>query len=293
MFEGFQRQRVEVDGATLAVVTGGTGPALLLLHGFPQTHVIWHQIAAILARHFTLVMPDLPGYGDSIGPVPDMTHRHYAKRHTARIMAELMTALGYDRFLLAGHDRGGRVGFRLAIDHPERVRAYAALDIVPTLAVWENMGWREALATYHWQFLAVPAPVPERMIGRDPDFYIDHLIERWAGDATKLAPEAREAYRIAFRKPEVIAAACADYRAGASTDMADDRASRDAGQRIQCPVLVLWGHYLAEGVSVSEAWRPWAADIRDRSLPCGHFLAEEEPAATAAALLDFFVGVGP
>ncbi|TDQ81548.1 haloacetate dehalogenase [Dongia mobilis] len=288
MFEGFHRHRVEVDGASLAVVTGGTGPALLLLHGFPQTHVIWHQVAPMLARDFTLVMPDLPGYGDSNGPVPDAAHRHYAKCHTARIMAGLMRELGHARFLLAGHDRGGRVGFRLALDFPDRIRAFAALDIVPTLAVWENMGWREALATYHWQFLAVPAPVPERMIGHDPDFYIDHLIERWAGDAAKLAPEARSAYRAAFRKPEVIAAACADYRAGASTDVADDRASRDAGQRIQCPVLVLWGHYLAEGVSVAEAWRPWADDIRDQSLPCGHFLAEEEPVATAAALRDFF-----
>lgn len=288
MSEGFEQKRVEIGETALHVVIGGTGPALLLLHGFPQTHAIWHKIAPDLARDFTLVMPDLPGYGASLGPMPDAAHRHYAKRNTARIMSELMTALGHNTFHLAGHDRGGRVGFRMALDFPERVRAFAALDIVPTLAVWENMGWQQALATYHWQFLAVPAPVPEKMIGADPDFYLDHLIERWAGDATRLDPEARAAYRMAYRNPSVIAATCADYRAGASTDVADDRASRDAGARIKCPVLALWGHYLAEGVSVADAWREWADDVRDQSLPCGHFLAEEEPEATARALRDFF-----
>jgi haloacetate dehalogenase len=290
MFEDFAAERIRIDDATLHVRIGGQGPALLLLHGFPQTHVIWHKIAPDLARDFTLVMPDLPGYGASIGPEPDPAHRHYAKRNTARIMARLMSKLGHERFLLAGHDRGGRVGFRFALDHPERVAAFAALDIVPTLSVWENMGWQQALATYHWQFLAVPAPVPEKMIGADPDFYLDHLIERWAGDAGRLDPAAREAYRVAYRNPAVIAASCADYRAGASTDITDDRETRDQGRRIACPVLALWGHYLAEGVSVIEAWRAWADDVRDRSLPCGHFLAEEEPAATAGALRDFFQG---
>ena len=288
MFEGFTRQRIRIDETTLNVVIGGKGPPLLLLHGFPQTHVIWHKVVPDLARDFTLVIPDLPGYGASEGPVPDAAHRKFSKRNTAEIMARLMSRLGHERFFLAGHDRGGRVGFRLSLDHPERVMAYAALDIVPTLAVWEGMGWRQALATYHWQFLAVPAPVPERMIGLDPDFYIDHLIERWAGDATRLDKEAREAYRIAFRDPKVIAACCADYRAGASTDVADDMASRELGERIACPVLALWGRYLDEGVSVLEAWRDWADDVREVVLPCGHFLAEEQPEATAKALGGFF-----
>ncbi|WP_374376002.1 alpha/beta fold hydrolase [Dongia sp.] len=288
MFEGFARQRIRIDETTLHVLIGGKGPPLLLLHGFPQTHVIWHKVAPELAKDFTLVIPDLPGYGASQGPVPDTAHRNFAKRNTAGIMARLMTRLGHERFFLAGHDRGGRVGFRLSLDHPERVLAFAALDIVPTLAVWEGMGWRQALATYHWQFLAVPAPVPEHMIGLDPDFYIDHLIERWAGDATRLDREAREAYRVAFRDPKVIAVACADYRAGASTDVADDAASRELGQRIGCPVLALWGRYLDEGVSVLEAWREWADDVREVVLPCGHFLAEEQPEATASALQGFF-----
>lgn len=288
MFEGFTAARHQIDATDLNVVSGGEGPALLLLHGFPQTHVIWHRIAPGLARHFTLVMPDLPGYGASKGPAPDADHRMYAKKNTARIMAELMSQLGHDRFFVAGHDRGGRVGFRLALDYPERIRAFAALDIVPTLAVWENMGWQQALATYHWQFLAVPAPIPENMIGADPDSYLDHLIERWAGDAGRLDPVARAAYRAAYRNPSVIAATCADYRAGASTDIADDRASRDAGTRMSCPVLALRGHYLDEGVSVLGAWRDWAADVREIALPCGHFLAEEQPEATETALVEFF-----
>lgn len=288
MFEGFQRRQIGIGDCSLAVLTGGNGPALLLLHGFPQTHVIWHEVAPDLARDFTLIIPDLPGYGASLGPMPDAAHRNYAKRNTAAILAQLMSHLGHEQFCLAGHDRGGRVGFRLALDYPARVRSYAALDIVPTLAVWENMRWCEALATYHWQFLAVPSPVPEQMIGHDPDFYIDHLIERWAGDATRLDPAAREAYRLAFRNPAVIAAACADYRAGASTDIADDRISREAAARITCPVLALWGRYLDEGVSVLEAWRDWADDVCEVVLPCGHFLGEEQPAATAAALREFF-----
>lgn len=262
---------------------------MLLLHGFPQTHAAWHQMAPLLARDFTLIIPDLPGYGASRGPVPDAEHRQYAKRNTARIMARLMSMLGHDRFYVAGHDRGARVGFRLALDHPERVRAYAAVDILPTLAVWENMDWQHALSAYHWPFLAQPAPMPERMIGHDPVFYLDHLIERWAGDSKKLTPEAREAYRTAYRNPDVIAASCADYRAGASTDIVDDRRSRDAGQRIVAPVLALWGRdYLDDGVSPLTAWRAWADDVQDIPFDCGHFVPEEQPQACAGALADFF-----
>lgn len=289
MFAGFARQRVAIDETELHAVTGGQGPALLLLHGFPQTHVAWHQVAPRLAQDFTLVVPDLPGYGASRGPVPDADHRQYAKSNTARIMARLMSKLGHEQFHVAGHDRGGRVGFRMALDYPERIKAYAAVDIVPTLTVWESMDWQHALATYHWPFLAQPAPVPERMIGHDPIFYLDHLIERWAGDSRKLAPEAREAYRAAYRNPDVIAASCADYRAGASTDIADDRRSREAGQRIAAPVLALWGRdYLDNGVTPLAAWQEWADDVRDIPVDCGHFVPEEAAAISAKALAEFF-----
>lgn len=288
MFQGFERKRITVDEVNLNVVLGGKGPALLLLHGFPQTLVAWHQVAPRLAESFTLIIPDLPGYGASQGPVIDPDHRNYAKTNTARIMARLMSKLGHHDFMIAGHDRGGRVGFRLALDSPERVRAFAALDILPTLAVWESMDWQQALLTYHWPFLAQPVPLPERLIGHDPDFYVDHLIERWAGDRRLLKTEAVAAYHQAFRNPGVIAASCADYRAGASTDVADDKASRERGLRIQAPVLVLWGQYLAETVSPLAAWQEWADDVRQVVLPCGHFVAEEEPDACAAALHGFF-----
>ncbi len=290
MFDGFERRRIALGEADLNVLTGGRGPAVLLLHGYPQTLAMWHAVAPLLADRFALVMADLPGYGDSIGPAPDAAHVNYSKRTTAMSMVRLMESLGHRRFMLAGHDRGARVAYRLALDHPDRVSRFAALDIVPTLEVWEQMDWKEALATYHWPFLAVPAPLPETLIGGNPDFYLHHLLARWAGRREALAPEAVAAYERAFRKSSVIAATCADYRAGAGIDIEHDRADREAGRRIACPVLVVWGrNYLGDKVgSPLATWRRWAEDVSEVPLDCGHFLAEEEPEACAAALRDFF-----
>ncbi|MCG8694323.1 MAG: alpha/beta hydrolase, partial [Minwuiales bacterium] len=197
---------------------------------------------------------------------------------------------GHSCFFLAGHDRGGRVAYRLTLDNPERVTRLAALDIVPTFEVWTAMDWKGALGGFHWPFLAQPAPLPERMIGADPDLFIGHLIERWAGDPAKLKPDAMAAYLKQFHKPEVIAATCADYRAGATVDMDHDRADRAAGRKIGCPVLLVWGRrYLtAKAGSPLASWREWADDVREVPLDCGHFVAEEEPDACAAALIDFF-----
>ena len=272
---------------------GGAGPPLLLLHGYPQTHLAWHRVAPLLARDFTLVIPDLRGYGASRGPAPDPEHRNYTKRAMAEDMVALMAELGHDRFALAGHDRGGRVGYRLCLDHPDRVARFAALDIVPTLSVWEAMDADTALNTYHWQFLAVPAPVPERLIGSDPDFYITHLLDRWAGRPDALDPNAVRAYCAQFHDPAVIAATCADYRAGASLDRAHDQADRDAGRKLACPLLVVWGRrYLsAKEAAPLETWRDWAEDVREVALDCGHFVAEEAPEACAAALRDFFLEI--
>ncbi len=291
MLDWLEERRVVVGEAELYLRLGGTGPPLLLLHGYPQTHLAWHRVAPPLARDFTLVIPDLRGYGASTGPAPDPEHRNYSKRAMAEDMVALMAALGHHRFALAGHDRGGRVGFRLCLDHPERVARFAALDIVPTLDVWQAMDADTALSTYHWQFLAVPAPVPERLIGNDPDFYITHLLDRWAGRPEALDPEAVRAYLAQFHDPAVIAATCADYRAGASLDRAHDRADRDAGRKIACPLLVLWGRrYLsAKEAAPLETWRAWAEDAREVALDCGHFVAEEAPEACAAALRDFFL----
>lgn len=290
MFEGFIEQRIATGEAEIFLRSGGSGPPLLLLHGYPQTHVAWHRVAPRLMRHFTVICPDLRGYGQSRGPAPDPEHRHYAKRAMARDMAALMTALGHERFLLAGHDRGARVGFRLCLDAPERVERFAALDIIPTLDVWGEMDADKALASYHWSFLAVPAPLPERLIGADSDFYIRHLLDRWVGRPDALHERAVAAYLQQFHDPAVIAATCADYRAGASVDRADDAEDRRQGRKLACPVLVLWARrYLSRKTSSpAAAWRRWAEDVRETALDCGHFLAEEAPDACAAALTEFF-----
>lgn len=290
MFDGFEEARARVLDAEIHYRIGGSGPPLLLLHGYPQTHHIWHKVAPMLAERFTLVMPDLRGYGRSRGPAPDAAHLHYSKRAMAADMAALMSGLGFERFGLAGHDRGGRVGYRLCLDHPARVTRFCPIDIIPTLDAWERMDADKAISTYHWQFLAVPAPVPEKLIGADPDFYYGHLLDRWAGYRDRLAPEAVADYLAQFRDPAVIAATCADYRAGASVDRWHDAEDRAAGRRIACPVLVLWGRgYLAsKAASPAAIWRDWAMEVSEVALDCGHFVVEEEPEKAAAALGDFF-----
>lgn len=292
MLAGFEYERIVVaaGAAEINVAIGGSGPPLLLLHGFPQTHLAWHAVADRLASRYSLVLPDLRGYGDSRGPRPDAAHQGYGKRAMAGDMIEVMALLGHDRFFLAGHDRGARVAHRLALDYPASVRRLALLDVLPTLAVWEAMDWASALSTYHWSFLAQPAPMPERLIGHDPDFYLHHLLDRWAGNKALLEDEAVWAYAAAFRRPAVIEAACEDYRAGATIDIDHDRADREAGRRIGCPALLLWGRrylHTPEG-SPLDVWRGYARDIRDEAFDCGHFLAEEEPERTASALAAFF-----
>lgn len=291
MLEGFSERRIDSGEAEIYLRTGGSGPPLLLLHGYPQTHVVWHRVAPRLAERFTLVLPDLRGYGRSRGPGPDPAHRNHSKRAMAADMVAVMRALGFERFGLAGHDRGARVGYRLCLDHPERVSRFASLDVIPTLDTWEAMGADAALGAYHWPFLAVPAPLPETLIGHDPGFYLRHLVARWAGRPEAIAPEALADYLACFAEPSVIAATCEDYRAGAGLDRAHDRADREAGRRLACPVLVLWGRdYPAEGeASPLAIWRRWAAEVTGEGLEgCGHFLPEEAPDRVADALAAFF-----
>jgi haloacetate dehalogenase len=292
MFDDFGKRRIATSEAEIHVLTGGEGPPVLLLHGYPQTHVAWHAVAPRLRRHFSLVIPDLRGYGESKGPPPDPQHLSYSKRAMAQDMVELMSALGHERFMLAGHDRGGRVGYRLALDHPERISHFAAIDIIPTLVAAEEMDKDKALNSYHWIFLAQPAPLPERLIGHDPEFYLRHLLDRWAGDREALDAAAVAEYVRHFRKPSVIEATCEDYRAGMSADLDHDRADRDAGRKIRCPTLILWGRrYLSTKTrSPLEVWRNWATDVLEISLDCGHFVMEEQPEACADALYEFFNG---
>ena len=287
---GFQTHAHRDGAYRVEARIGGEGPPLLLLHGYPQSHAIWHRVAPGLTDRFQAICPDLPGYGASTGPAPDAENRAYSKRAVAKVLAGLMRDLGHERFGIVGHDRGARVGFRLALDFPERVSGFLSLDTVPTLAVWEAMDWRGAVDTFHWPLLAQPSPFAERLIGADPDFFVRHLLDDWAGHPERLNPLAVAHYLEAFRRPEVVAATSADYRAGATTDVADDEADRAAGKRLRCPVRLVWGEmYAAAGAaSPLDCWRDWADEVDGFPLPCGHFIAEEEPERCAAAIRGFF-----
>lgn len=285
MFEGFALEWVDTGEAELRVRHGGAGPPLLLLHGHPQTHVMWHLVAPRLADEFTVVAPDLRGYGESSKPATTPDHEPYSKRAMARDAVALMERLGFERFSVAGHDRGARCAYRLALDHPERVAKLAVLDIVPTGEAWRRADRRFMLGWWHWAFLAQPASLPERLISADPGAYY------YGGDRSPFHPEALADYLRCVRDPETIHAMCEDYRAGASYDYEADEADRAAGRRIGCPLLVLWaGRDDLEGFygDPLEVWRGWAGDVRGRGLDCGHYLAEEAPEETYAELRAFF-----
>jgi haloacetate dehalogenase len=285
MFQGFQERQIATGGAEIHLRLGGDGPPLLLLHGYPQTSAMWHRVAPPLARRFTVVAADLRGYGGSSKPPSGPDHAAYAKRAMAADMVEVMAALGFPAFAVAGHDRGGRVGHRMALDHPATVTRLAVLDIVPTHTMWQQMDKELAMATYHWLFLAQPDGLPEKLIGADPAWWVREKLRRWAGDPDAFAPEAVAEYVRCFSDPAAIHASCEDYRAGATVD--DEQDAADLGhRRIACPLLVLWGE---QGIARRAedplaAWRPWAHDLRGQGVPAGHFLPEETPAETLAAL---------
>ena len=287
MLDGFEQTRIATTGAEINLRKAGQGPPLLMLHGYPQTQIMWHRIAPALAERFTVVLTDLRGYGDSAKPPGGDNHEAYSKRAMAQDQAEVMTALGFESFAVVGHDRGARVGHRLALDHPERVSKLAVLDIAPTLAMYERTDMAFASAYYHWFFLIQPYDLPERLIGADPDFYLEKKIGKWSKSAGCFDPAAVAEYKRCFRDPATIHATCEDYRAAAGIDLAHDRADLD--RRLACPLLALWG---AKGVierqyPVLEIWRERAGSVTGKALPCGHFLAEEAPEETLAELLQF------
>jgi haloacetate dehalogenase len=288
MFEGFSEHRIEVSGATIHAVRGGSGPPLLLLHGYPQTHVMWHLVAPQLAQEFTVVAADLRGYGDSSKPPGDAEHARYSKREMARDQVELMAHLGFESFFIAGHDRGGRVAHRMALDHPQRVRKVAVLDIVPTRTVFANVDQYLATVYFHWFFLIQPHPFPERLIGGDPEYFIRSRFAGLSSGARPLAEKAIAEYVRCFTDPASIHATCEDYRAAASIDLVHDEA--DLGQKITCPLLALWGASgrLARAFDPLATWRERAVDVRGRALACGHYLPEEAPDETLAELRAFF-----
>jgi haloacetate dehalogenase len=286
---GFGYRHVDVDGIAINCAIAGSGPPLLLLHGYPQNHLMWRQVAPALARDHTVVAADLRGYGDSAKPAPDAEGRVYSKRLMARDQVGLMRELGFARFALAGHDRGARVAHRLVLDHPEAVERLAVLDIVPTRHVFRNVSREMGLAYYHWFFLAAPNGIPEQMIGADPAFWLNALIGPLLGAGASIEPDVLADYIRCFSDPGTIAASCADYRAAASTDLADDDESFAAGRRIGCPVLVLWGTqgFVGRGYQPLAVWQEYAADARGTALPTGHFLPEEAPDLVLEALRDF------
>jgi haloacetate dehalogenase len=291
--QAFVERRFATGETEIYARIGGSGPPLVCLHGFPQTHLAWRKVAPRLAERFTVVLPDLRGYGAS-GIVPsDAAHAAYSKRAMARDVIAVMRALGHERFFVAGHDRGARVAYRLALDAPERCAALAVLDIVPTLATFESMDYRAAYNAYHWFFLSQPEPLPEKLIGADPGFYLEQKIRAWLGDPGAIEPEVMAAYRAAIERKGVLHAMCEDYRAGFTYDLDADRADRDAGRRLSMPLLALYGHgpTRARGAHWLEIWRDWADEVAGGPLVCGHFLMEEAPSETGAALEAFFAAV--
>jgi haloacetate dehalogenase len=287
MFEGFAQQQLTTSGTTISFVKGGDGPPLLLLHGYPQMHVMWHKIAPRLAQDFTVVAADLRGYGDSGKPPGDPQHLSYSKRVMAQDMVEVMQQLGYESFLLVGHDRGARVSHRLTKDHPQRVRRLALLDIIPTRTMFQIVNKDMATNTFHWFFLIQPYDFPERVIGAAADYFIRSRFER-VKDPQVFPPAAVAEYVRCFT-PEAIHGMCEDYRAGASIDLVHDEADFD--RKVTCPLLVLWSAtgYVGRTQDVLGVWRDYATDVRGQSLPCGHYLPEELPDETYAVLRDYLL----
>jgi haloacetate dehalogenase len=284
MFDGFTLSMIDIEGVRLRVRQGGSGPPLLLLHGHPQTHVMWHRIAPRLADEFTVVAPDLRGYGESDKPPTTADHAPYSKRAMAREQVALMQHLGFDSFFVAGHDRGGRCAYRMALDHPERVRKLAVLDIIPTGEAFRRTDMSFGLGFWHWFFLAQPFPLPERLIGCNPDHYY------FREGRERFDPEALADYLRCCHDPATVHAMCEDYRAGATIDYELDEADRGR-KRIGCPVLALWSAQgeLERWYDVLAVWREWAADVRGQAIEAGHYLAEEAPEATYSALREFFI----
>jgi haloacetate dehalogenase len=293
LFPGFDTRHFETQGAEIFARLGGDGPPLFMLHGYPQTHVMWHRIAPQLAETFQLILCDLRGYGASSIPATDPEHFSYSKRAMAQDVIDIADQLGLARFHVSSHDRGARVGYRLALDHPDRIQKLVMLDIVPTYEMWHRLTRDLALKIFHWPFLAQPDPWPEEIIGRAPVEWLEHKLALWGGtgDLSPFAPDALAHYRAFFSEPARIHATCEDYRAGATYDLAADEAEKQAGRKIACPTAVFWG---VKGIPSKttgplEIWQDWCETVTGHSIDSGHFLAEENPGETVRAILRFLV----
>ncbi|GJL83598.1 MAG: fluoroacetate dehalogenase [marine bacterium B5-7] len=289
MFDStFDATTITTSGANIFARAGGSGPPLLLLHGYPETHVMWHRVAPALTENFFVVCADLRGYGDSSKPEAGENFINYSKRAMAADMVEVMQYFGHEQFMVAGHDRGARVTHRLALDHPQRVTRASVMDIAPTLHMFQHTDQSFATGYYHWFFLIQGSGLPEHLIGADPDYFLKMKMGQWSAPDAIFDDEAVAEYLRCFRNPQTIRASCDDYRAAAGIDLEHDEVDR--GRRIQCPLLVLWGSrgFVHRTYDVLSVWRDYAEDVQGASLDCGHFLPEEQPDDVVARLKEFF-----
>ncbi len=284
----FTKTQVKTTGAKINLIHGGSGRPLLLLHGYPQTHVMWHKVAPLLAKHFHVICPDLRGYGDSSKPPSTPDHSPYSKRAMAQDMVEVMDFLGYKKFFVAGHDRGARVTHRLALDHPAKIQKACVMDIAPTHYMFKTTNQAFATGYYHWFFLIQPNGLPERMIGCDPAYYLTEKLNRWGAPEVVFEDEAMTEYIRCFRDPETIHASCEDYRAAAGIDL--DHDEEDMDKMIQSPLLVLWGAkgFVHRSYDVLKVWRERARFVEGKALDSGHFLPEEAPLEVYRELIQFY-----
>jgi len=297
MFENFERSQIDGDGCRINVVHGGTGPALLLLHGYPQNHVEWHKVAPCLTKHFSVVCPDLRGYGDSEKPPStndDLST--YCKKASARDQIAVMRHLGHHKFHLVGHDRGVRVGLRLALDHPNSVLSFTNLDVMPSMEAFENMDASLAYSWFHWLLMRQPSPLPETIFSANPKLFLDFFLENWTSVPNSFTEPAYKEYLRCFSDPETVRAMCADYRS-VTLDMEHDDADR--GIKLSCPVLVLWGSDMSKrpgwqtgnNLDMMSVWRVRASNVRGKALECGHFIPEEKPDELVSELFDFILSI--
>jgi haloacetate dehalogenase len=288
MFPNFKQKFINTSGATINVITRGKGFPLLLLHGYPQTHYMWHKIAPLLADEFTVVATDLRGYGDSSKPKGEPDHSNYSKQTLAQDQVEVMASLGYHEFFVVGHDRGARVAQRLALDYPQKVKKMILLDIVPTCKMYSLTDQDFATVYYHWFFLIQPYPLPETLINNNSEFFLRDCLARWSKDFSAFTPDAMSEYLRCFRDWNTIHGSCEDYRASATIDMEHDQTNL---KKIACPLLILWGKYgfVGNRYDLLPTWWSYGSNVRGAAIDCGHFLPEEAPEETYFSIRDFLL----
>jgi haloacetate dehalogenase len=289
-FNLYQPFTVDADGVSIHGMSGGSGPPLLLMHGHPQTHQIWHKLADTLAQHFTVIATDLRGYGASAKPPSDAQHMPYSKRVMAADQVAVMRHFGFERFMVCAHDRGARVAHRMAVDHPDAIDRLMLLDIAPTLAMYEATDRAFATAYFHWFLLIQPEPLPELLIGSQPDAYVERVMGSRHAGLAPFTPHALQSYRDALKLPGTVHAICEDYRASATIDLEHDRADLECGKKISCPLRVLWGEHgvIEQCFKPLDEWRRVARDVSGRTVPSGHYIPEEVPDELLAEILAFF-----